>query len=231
MSFPWAITMFMKEEKKMKKKKLLPDIYETRIFPIALRVNEGTDPNILAAVSGSVDKWKNILAGGIDKQNDNCPLCIMFKKGIHCGECPVNEDTGNRCDASPYGEWYEHQGDAHERPMQLYCPECARLAYNELEYLQKMYDDLKCVEVPQNAPTMKYYGGDVLEVDGIKSALVFFKGENAVIGSLTDGCYWGPIEGGVDSVANGFTEEEISKAFSYGKYEVKLITPSKRRES
>ena len=70
------------------------------------------DAATLAALKGSIAKWKGIVNGtGIDDGPNNCPLCAMFNnwfkgQGSGCDGCPVAQSTGmGGCSGSPYAEY------------------------------------------------------------------------------------------------------------------------------
>ena len=92
------------------------------------------------ALEGAIRKWENILAiGGVDKGGENCILCILY--GSECEGCPVFLDTGHDgCTYTPYEDWCNHHHLEHpcEYPKAVKCPECARLAEEELNYLRKL---------------------------------------------------------------------------------------------
>lgn len=83
----------------------------------AIRTFEGSgmDKTTLAALKGSIKKWKLIESGkGEDLGTENCPLCAEFY-GDFCYGCPVRERTGTHsCNGSPYEEWSEFEVDRAE---------------------------------------------------------------------------------------------------------------------
>lgn len=89
------------------------------------------DERTLIALRGSIKKWEDIVAGiGLDKGEDNCPLCKLFHErfrytGSHCDGCPVSEKTGDMsCSGSPYA---------------AYCDEPTKAgAIAELEFLKSL---------------------------------------------------------------------------------------------
>lgn len=74
------------------------------------------DDKTLAALKGSIAKWKSIVDGtGKDEGADNCPLCKQFidcyeideeGNNICCVGCPVSQKTGKEgCLGSPYEKY------------------------------------------------------------------------------------------------------------------------------
>ena len=66
----------------------------------------------LAALKGSIKKWKKIVAGtGGDNGYDDCPLCALFmidrsNPGPTCKGCPVAAQAGQGgCRGTPYELW------------------------------------------------------------------------------------------------------------------------------
>lgn len=64
------------------------------------------DERTLAALRGSIQKWRDIVAGtGEDNGVDNCSLCEAFEYS-GCYDCPVRNRTGlPGCAESPYDTW------------------------------------------------------------------------------------------------------------------------------
>ena len=121
----------------------------TRIYPISKRVEQGPDPEVIEAIEGSIVKWQDIMGGGEDMGTDNCPLCHTF----NCTTCPVSKFLGKEgCIPSPYGKWLDHQEDAHQNkswPKIIQCPECAGIAYAEIEFLREILQKEKGKMVEQ----------------------------------------------------------------------------------
>lgn len=72
------------------------------------------DPETLAALRGSIQKWRDIVAStGTDQGGSNCPLCQVFNSRMSprvCSGCPVMERTGRRlCASSPYEDYLEDE--------------------------------------------------------------------------------------------------------------------------
>lgn len=61
----------------------------------------------LKALKGSIKKWDDIAErGGVDRGEDNCPLCKAFKD--LCDPCPVKMSTGKyQCRGTPYSDFTE----------------------------------------------------------------------------------------------------------------------------
>ena len=67
----------------------------------------------LAALKGSILKWKKIVAGtSFDSGGSNCPLCLLFaQRQLSCSGCPVYEKTGEaECRDTPYKRWQSAGG-------------------------------------------------------------------------------------------------------------------------
>ena len=96
----------------------------------------------IKALEGSVEKWQNIVDGGLDKGAANCPLCREFG----CTSCPVMKDTGHRdCDYTPYKDWFDHHEsnkrcDPNKASFKVVCEKCKELAIKERDYLQGLLD-------------------------------------------------------------------------------------------
>ena len=73
-------------------------------------MNKKEYKEILKAIDGSIQKWKNIVYhGGVDAGSGNCPLCHLFYKD-NCEKdtllCPIYEKTKNAfCDFTQYTNW------------------------------------------------------------------------------------------------------------------------------
>ena len=107
----------------------------------------------LAALKGSICKWKDIVAGSaMDHGVDNCSLCKVyhpeFRKitggDYECSDkCPVKAKTGESfCLGSPYLKWANHQDRYHGGNASVgqgvECPTCKKLAKAELRFLEKL---------------------------------------------------------------------------------------------
>ena len=91
----------------------------------------------LAALRGSIRKWRGIVAGRVvDQGCENCPLCqLFFLKNDNCGGCPVFNKTGlDLCGGTPYGTW-SGTGDTYKTAT---TPELKRLAQAELDFLKSL---------------------------------------------------------------------------------------------
>jgi hypothetical protein len=108
------------------------------------------DPDTLAALRGSIAKWRGIMAGTTeDLGPENCPLCRKFNRwylgmsqpavvGV-CEGCPVAVRTGeDSCSGSPYDDYeaatqyIEECGDSEKPQVAVRIGNLARL---ELEFL------------------------------------------------------------------------------------------------
>jgi len=102
------------------------------------------DKKTLEALRKSIEKWEKIVAGkGEDQGSSNCALCQLFmERG--CRGCPVFFETGiTACYDTPYDDWINHQKDEHFYGSKIMgyiikCPECKRLAQEELEFLKSL---------------------------------------------------------------------------------------------
>ncbi len=101
--------------------------------------------NKISIMESSVKKWERIIAG---KSSDggvlDCPPCRIFYMLI-CIGCPIAEYTGHKfCSHSPYGPWYRHQLEAHEKiRKKVYCPECLKLAEDMRDFMAEIVEYLK----------------------------------------------------------------------------------------
>lgn len=98
------------------------------------------DERTLTALTGSIAKWEAIVAGtGKDDGSNNCTLCIAFDG---CAGCPVADAVEmDSCELTPYIRWHDHHIYAHglrRFPFGNECPECARLAQAELDFLKSL---------------------------------------------------------------------------------------------
>jgi hypothetical protein len=93
-------------------------------------------PETLAALKGSIEKWRKIVDGtGKDEGPKNCPLCQTFRvwdeSSVDCTGCPVKERTGrDGCDGSPYYDWEDAEDDSAD--------EREAAARAELEFLRSL---------------------------------------------------------------------------------------------
>jgi len=99
------------------------------------------DAKTLKALKGSIKKWEKIVEGtGVDKGEDNCPLCKIC--GWNCKDCPVvmTGEAKEGCRGSPYSDWVEHQSEEHweKEESKVYCPTCKELAQKELDFLRSL---------------------------------------------------------------------------------------------
>ena len=86
------------------------------------------DAATLAALRGSIAKWRAIADGtGTDQGPKNCPLCQVFLKN-DCEGCPVSARTGaTGCSDTPY-DYYTQAADDHDDPLMADAAE-AELAF------------------------------------------------------------------------------------------------------
>ncbi|MCK5607078.1 hypothetical protein KAR91_34660 [Candidatus Pacearchaeota archaeon] len=205
---------------------------KTRIYPISAR-KPATDQKTITAIEGTVKKWQNIMAGGVDEGYNNCPLCEEFYR---CLECPIKAKTGEvECDKTPYRDWVSHWERKHRKgditkEKTIRCSICAGLAYQELDFLENLLKKHKEKGV-EKLPGMLYYGGDHLDIKSKYSSdlhVLGFAGiEKAYLINLRDGCHFGPVD--APGVA-GITEERFDKFFTSDiEYKVTLVKPSSRR--
>ena len=94
-------------------------------------------PKTLAALQGSITKWRCVLAGADEHGWQDCPLCELFLLGPDgrpkkydedpCKGCPIAAHTEQKyCKGSPYNAWQECAGTEKE---------LTRLAQAELDFL------------------------------------------------------------------------------------------------
>ena len=101
--------------------------------------------NRIRIMEASVRKWERIIEGkGSDGGVLDCPPCRVFYLLV-CIGCPIAEYTGKKfCKGSPYGPWYRHQLEAHDKMFRkVYCPECAKLAENMRDFMKEIVEYLK----------------------------------------------------------------------------------------
>lgn len=68
------------------------------------------DKDTLNRTNRAIKKWEKIADGtGVDKGQDNCPLCKkFFNYPLYCKGCPVSKKTGrDSCYGTPYDDWHE----------------------------------------------------------------------------------------------------------------------------
>lgn len=115
---------------------------------------------ILEALRETIRKWAKISVGlEVDYGCKNCALChifiLQFMDG-RCGQCPISKKTDMfGCMGSAWDKWKIHQirthGPSyvkmHESPPHwiffTQCPECRRLAQEELMFLQSLLEEYK----------------------------------------------------------------------------------------
>lgn len=101
--------------------------------------------NRISIMESSVAKWERIIAGkGSDGGVWDCPPCRIFYLLV-CMGCPIAEYTGKKfCQGSPYGAWYRHQLEAHDKMIKkVYCPECLKLAEDMRDFMKEIVEYLK----------------------------------------------------------------------------------------
>jgi hypothetical protein len=101
--------------------------------------------NKLKIMRASVAKWNRIIAGeGADGGVLDCPPCRIYYMLV-CTGCPIASYTGKKfCKGSPYGRWYYHQLEAHDKiRRKVYCPECLRLATAMRDFMVEIVEDLE----------------------------------------------------------------------------------------
>ena len=101
------------------------------------------DANTLAALRGSIAKWRAIVDGtGTDRGPQNCPLCQMFLVRRNdlmapplCNGCPVYRETSlPGCEGTPYDNYLLAEEDRDE-------PAMADAAADEVAFLVSLLPD------------------------------------------------------------------------------------------
>jgi hypothetical protein len=102
-----------------------------------------THKEILEAISKSIEKWENIVAGhSKDCGPTDCPLCKLFnrKEQTHdyCTDCPVlTYGNGDKfCQNTPYSKWETLFGMT--EPMIAKTPTQKQAAQDELDFLKEV---------------------------------------------------------------------------------------------
>jgi hypothetical protein len=100
------------------------------------------DNATLEALRGSITKWENVLKGGPEKGEENCPLCVIFIDD-DCDGCPVNDITESACSNNAWKKWVWHHNENHvdepyHRTKYVECPRCKELAEQELDFLKSL---------------------------------------------------------------------------------------------
>lgn len=101
--------------------------------------------NKIKIMESSVRKWERIIEGkGSDGGVLDCPPCRIFYILI-CIGCPIAEYTGKKfCKGSPYGRWYWHQIEEHDKiRKKVYCPECLKLATEMRDFMIEIVEYMK----------------------------------------------------------------------------------------
>ena len=111
------------------------------------------NPETLEALQGSIEKWRDIVAGtGEDRRCNNCTLCHKFNDE-YCttadGEvCPVAIAAGcDGCDNTPWVDWHAAQckADRSHKNRKADTDELRALAQAELDFLISL--------LPKEAPS------------------------------------------------------------------------------
>jgi len=101
------------------------------------------DKKTLEALQKSIEKWEKIvMEKGKDEGSRNCALCWLFLKN-ECEGCPVYAKTKRKgCRGTPCEDWVDHQENhfyyVNEPYRVVKCPECKKLAEEELEFLKSL---------------------------------------------------------------------------------------------
>ena len=101
--------------------------------------------NNIRIMEASVAKWNRIIAG---RRSDggvlDCPPCRIYYMLV-CTGCPIAQYTDKKfCRGSPYGRWYWHQINVHDKiRKKVYCPECLELARDMRDFMIEIVEHLK----------------------------------------------------------------------------------------
>jgi hypothetical protein len=107
--------------------------------------------NKISIMEASVRKWKRIIEeNGSDGGVFDCPPCRIFYFFL-CVGCPIADHTGYKfCKGSPYGRWYWHQLNEHDKiRKKVYCPECLKLAQEMHDFMVEIVESLKSKKAAQ----------------------------------------------------------------------------------
>jgi hypothetical protein len=123
--------------------------YTKRDLELITKEDENIDKIVEKALEKSIEHWEKIVIGESYSTTDNCSLCNLFFIN-DCEGCPIKEKTGQaQCDDSPFREFIKHINLNHKSfiPVsnfhyQTYCPECKRLAREELEFLKSLRKEI-----------------------------------------------------------------------------------------
>ncbi len=105
--------------------------------------------NKIKIMESSVRKWDKIIH---ENRSDggvlDCPPCRIFYFSL-CFGCPIANYTGKKfCKGSPYGRWYWHQLEEHDKiRKKIYCPECLKFATEMRDFMKEIVLSLKAQEV------------------------------------------------------------------------------------
>jgi hypothetical protein len=105
-------------------------------------------------------KWDKIYKRiGFDKGVSNCSLCKEYYFW-NCFRCPIYKFTGQKdCEGTPYIEWQNHWFTKHSKNVnirnqgngsEILCSECKDLVYKEIDFLWKVYCDIKNGKISYN---------------------------------------------------------------------------------
>ena len=107
--------------------------------------------NKIKIMESSVRKWEKIIH---ENKSDggvlDCPPCRIFYFTF-CFGCPIAAYTGQKfCKGSPYGRWYWHQVNEHDKiRKKIYCPECLKLATEMRDFMKEIVASMKAQEAGQ----------------------------------------------------------------------------------
>lgn len=122
------------------------------------------DERTLAALQGSIEKWRAIEAGtGKDNAAWNCPLCALFLLQGGCNGCPVFARTGaESCQDTPFVEWVAVQlKEDRGHPFLAITDRHKALARAEREFLESLLPRAAASVTTDHAKdTSGKHGGD-----------------------------------------------------------------------
>ncbi len=99
-------------------------------------------------MESSVRKWEKIIhENKADGGVLDCPPCRIFYLAL-CIGCPIASYTGKKfCKGSPYGRWYWHQINEHDKiRKKIYCPECLKIATEMRDFMKEIVASMKARE-------------------------------------------------------------------------------------
>jgi hypothetical protein len=129
------------------------DYYKEKALKLIIK-EDNMDEIVEKALEESIEHWEKIVIGENYSTTDNCSLCNLFFIN-DCEGCPIKEKTGQvQCNASPFREFIKHINLNHKSFVpcsnfhyQTYCPECKRLAREELEFLKSLRKEEKTYKI------------------------------------------------------------------------------------